>query len=270
MEKTTISTRKVSVLYVEDEPETRELVADNLRRTFPEVEIVTATTGEEGLELFNSVAPQIVITDIMVPGMNGMQMAREIRARSTSALIIATTAYSDSEFLMDAISVGVTHFLLKPLELNNLFQAVRESISRVELEQEVKTEKELTWKLSHVVQQNPSSVIVANARGTIEYVNSRFLHDSGYDAGHFLGQNLRLIFSEARPFDNYEMMWSTLRRGFHWRGQLLRRKKSGDLLFQDVCIFPLSSDDGAITHYVAVLDDVSNRSEAKRVAPVPL
>ncbi|UFS72837.1 response regulator [Geomonas sp. RF6] len=259
---------KVSLLYVEDDQTTQEVVSDAIRRSFPTLDVLVGKTGEEGLELFERHRPQIVITDIMVPGMNGMEMAKHVRAESSTVLIIAATAYNNSEFLLDAIKVGVTHFLLKPLDLNSLLQAVRESISRVELEWEMKVEKELFWKLSHVVQQSPSSVIVANARGTIEYVNSRFASDSGFAAEDILGQSLRLIFSEARPFDNYEIIWSTLRRGLHWRGQVLRRRKNGEFLFQDVCIFPLSGDGGLITHYVAVLDDVANRAESKRVCPV--
>ncbi|MDA8432030.1 MAG: response regulator, partial [Nitrospiraceae bacterium] len=84
----------VSVLYVEDEPLTRQVVARMLGRRI--AELYEASNGQEGLALFKERRPDIVISDIMMPLMDGIEMSREIKSLDKGARIILTTAYSDA------------------------------------------------------------------------------------------------------------------------------------------------------------------------------
>src|SRR5512140_3203493 len=93
------SDAEISILYVEDDPEARELVSSVLARKIRSLRLYTAENGEEGLALFREHRQDIVITDINMPVMDGIRMANEIKTLNPEALIIAVTAYSDTRYL---------------------------------------------------------------------------------------------------------------------------------------------------------------------------
>jgi CheY-like chemotaxis protein len=86
----------LSLLYVEDEPIIRDVVCTFVRNTFPDIQLYTAENGNEGLERFKDLRPDIVVTDIKMPVMNGIEMARTIKAINCSTQIIVTSAYGDN------------------------------------------------------------------------------------------------------------------------------------------------------------------------------
>ena len=101
-----------SVLYVEDDGVIREATASFLGRFFPDV--VLAEDGEEGINLYKSRAFDVVITDINMPHMNGIEMIQDIKEINYEQPIIVTSAYNDSENLMKLIELDVDRFVLKP------------------------------------------------------------------------------------------------------------------------------------------------------------
>lgn len=120
-----------SLLYVEDEGATRDqvsrvLVARGYRLT-------VAENGEQGLEIFRKQAPDIVLTDILMPRLNGLDMARAIRALSPETQIACMTAFSDTSYLIEAIDIGINQFVLKPVEFKRLFIALDRCREVVEL-----------------------------------------------------------------------------------------------------------------------------------------
>jgi DNA-binding NarL/FixJ family response regulator len=82
--------------------------------------LLTAADGAEGLELFKSRPAQIVITDIHMPRMDGLAMAREIRRLDPLVLMVVTTAFEQTEYLAQAITIGIDHYVLKPLTIQRL------------------------------------------------------------------------------------------------------------------------------------------------------
>ena len=114
------------VLYVEDDDETREGVADSLRMRVKE--LVLAKDGKEGLEMFKSKSPAIVITDIKMPVMNGLVMAREIKKLNRKIPIIVTTAYNDTDLLIECIDIGINQFVLKPIIISKLIDSIQKCL----------------------------------------------------------------------------------------------------------------------------------------------
>ncbi len=112
----------LTVLYVEDEASTRELVSAMLQRRVKT--LFVAENGQEGLARYREHAPDIVITDVKMPVMDGLEMARKIKEISRERMIIVTTAYHDSGHLMEAIDIGVDQYVLKPIETERLFSAL--------------------------------------------------------------------------------------------------------------------------------------------------
>lgn len=113
--------------------------------------------------------------------------------------------------------------------------------------------------LSTAVEQSPSSVVITDTRGRIEYANPRFYQVSGYTPGEVIGSNNRLIKSGEMPQQIYRDMWQSIAGGRVWRGELLNRKKDGSLFWEALSISPITDEQQSITHYVAVKEDISLR-----------
>ncbi len=120
----------LKILYVEDEVVTRELTAQLLERRVEKLYL--AENGREGLDLFLQHDPDIVITDIKMPEMDGLQMSRKIRAAGSDAKIIVTTAYSDVSSLINAIDIGIDSYVVKPVEFNKLLECIRKCSEIIE------------------------------------------------------------------------------------------------------------------------------------------
>jgi len=119
----------VTLLYVEDEERTLETVGELLKSKVTGVHL--ARNGKEGLHRYREVRPDIVVTDLRMPVMNGLDMAREIRALSPGAEIIVTSAHDDTKYLFDAIDLGIGQFVFKPIAKEELFSAVDRSVLNV-------------------------------------------------------------------------------------------------------------------------------------------
>lgn len=114
-------------------------------------------------------------------------------------------------------------------------------------------------KLSRVVEQTPTPVIITDVKGNIEFVNQAFLATSGYAAGEVMGKNPRILKSGRTPVQQYVDMWNQLKAGATWRGELCNRRKSGELYWVLAVISPLKDAQGRITHYVGVQEDITLR-----------
>lgn len=114
-------------------------------------------------------------------------------------------------------------------------------------------------KLSRAVEQSPAAVIITDTEGRIEYVNARFTEDTGYTPAEALGQNARLLKSGGMSADVYEQLWQTIASGAEWRGELLNRRKDGQPIWEAASISPVVDPNRRITHYVAIMEDVTQR-----------
>jgi len=124
-----------AVLYVEDEPTTRETIGAMLERQIGTVYL--AADGNEGLAVFKAQRPEIVVTDIRMPVLGGLDMAREIRAIAPRTHIIVTTAHNDTEFFLDAIDIGIDQYVLKPVDRDRLFSAIKKCQEILSLERTI-------------------------------------------------------------------------------------------------------------------------------------
>lgn len=107
-------TNDVSILYVEDDAAIRENLLVFLKRRFGKV--WQAENGLDGLSLYLERLPDIVMTDIRMPIMDGLAMTRGILKQNSKAPIIITSAHNETDDLLEAIELGISHYLLKPLD----------------------------------------------------------------------------------------------------------------------------------------------------------
>ncbi|KAF0214655.1 MAG: response receiver sensor histidine [Geobacteraceae bacterium] len=250
---------EISILYVEDDPISRDLTCTMIRKKFPGVTLYSAENGHMGLELFKERRPDIVLTDVSMPVMDGIRMAGEIRTFEPSVPIIVVTAHSDTHYLLDAIKLGISRYVLKPIDQNMLFEAIEECVARITMGRKVREQDDFIRKLSRAVEQSPSTVVITDRRGAIEYVNPKFTRLTGYTPEEAIGENPRILKTNATPPETYENPWSAITAGFEWHGEFLNRKKNGELYWEAASISPLFNGEGNITHFVAVKEDITER-----------
>jgi len=114
------------ILIVDDEEDICSTLADFLGEKG--YEIFTATSGEEALRLVKEVRPHLVLLDIRMPGMDGIEVLRRIRGLDQEAGIIMITAFHDIDIAQEALKLGASDFVTKPLEMSYLEESVRVKI----------------------------------------------------------------------------------------------------------------------------------------------
>lgn len=125
--------KNITILYAEDEAALREITL-NILKGFTKKQFV-AQNGAEGLELFtqNESEIDLIITDVNMPIMNGLEMIREIKKLNPNIPIIVATAFSNTEYLLEAIDIGVDKYVLKPIDMKKLLQLMSQSLLYHEL-----------------------------------------------------------------------------------------------------------------------------------------
>ncbi|WP_312475590.1 diguanylate cyclase domain-containing protein [Neobacillus sp.] len=124
----------VRVLYVEDERFSREKLLRILNRRFATIHV--ANDGVEGLQLYKRYHPDLIIVDIKMTHMSGLEMIKKIRELNDKVQVIVTTAQEENDFNIQSIEHNVNHFILKPIDLNQFLEAIHESIQQIKLEKD--------------------------------------------------------------------------------------------------------------------------------------
>jgi len=125
--------KNITILYAEDEKDLRE-VTHQILKGFTKKQYV-AKNGQEGLELFKEHENEIdlIITDVNMPLLNGLEMVKEIKKINLNIPIIVATAFSNKEYLLEAIDIGIDKYVLKPIDISKLLQVMSQSLLYHEL-----------------------------------------------------------------------------------------------------------------------------------------
>lgn len=121
--------KNLKVLFVEDEEITKTMIKKMLKERFGEVYV--AKNGEQGLELFKIYRPQIVITDLKMPVMDGISMIKKIREVDKECGIIINTEIGEVNYILESIDIGIDKYLIKPIDKEKLFEAIELVIEKI-------------------------------------------------------------------------------------------------------------------------------------------
>lgn len=253
----------IRLLIVEDDVETRTTLCDTIQLKYPFVEILCAPNGVAGLESFYEHNPDVVLSDINMPVMNGIHMAKKIRDVNSTVQIVILTAHTDTSYLIDAIRTRVNHYILKPIVYRELFETIDACLAQISLQRQVRYQEMHIRKLSQAVEQSPAAVMITDRAGAIEYTNPRFTTLTGYTQEEVAGENLFDQTAPAHLRDHNDTLWSSISTGLKWHGELSTLKKNGDTFWEHIDISPLVSDVGIISHFVIVREDITELRNAR-------
>ncbi|MEA3278091.1 MAG: EAL domain-containing protein [Pseudomonadota bacterium] len=133
---------------------------------------------------------------------------------------------------------------------------------RVDVTETKRRELELR-KLDRALEQSPSTIIITDTDGNIEYVNPKFEAATGYSAAEVLQRNPRLLKSGDKSPEEYKELWNTILSGEVWRGQFHNRHKDGSIYWEAASISPVRDAAGKITHFIAVKEDITARKRTE-------
>ena len=166
-----------TILIVDDEPRTRQ----GLKRTLDtwakgEYQIITAANAEETIEIMRQQKIDILLTDIRMPEMTGLELLKVIKEQNMSPVIIVISAYSEFEYAHEALRLGVINYLLKPISKKNLIEAVEDAVKAVEKQERAgMIEKVVDIKLVDANTQNPSNRLPI--REALDYINQHLKNE---------------------------------------------------------------------------------------------
>jgi len=120
--------KDITLLYVEDEESIRKLLKNAIEGKFKK--IITASNGDEGFKKFKKYQPDIVVSDILMPICDGLEMSKNIREQNKEVPIVLFSAFSEKEKLLSAIDIGVDKYLIKPVDVDELLETLKEIITK--------------------------------------------------------------------------------------------------------------------------------------------
>ena len=173
-------TKNLTVLYVEDSPILQKKMAVFLGKLFKTV--FQANNGVEGLQSFNNDKPDIVISDIDMPEMNGHEMIQAIKKLDPNANIIVYSAYADSENLLKSIHLGVVDFIPKPVDIELFEKVLTKIVAKIDADKKEKVTSSRQVRVSapsenvEIDQEESDEIfqqleIIKRSKKSIEFVN---------------------------------------------------------------------------------------------------
>ncbi|MBV5348236.1 response regulator [bacterium] len=259
----------MSVLYVEDEALIREHNKVFLESIFSDVQI--ALNGFEGLKLYEKKAFDIVITDIIMPEMNGVIMVRKIKELNPKQPIIITSASEESAHLLELINLGVAQFLLKPIKTEQIILILNEVVTNiynqrkvdeltVQLKQELLHQTTLLEQYKEVVDAS-TIVTKTNTYGKIIYANDLFCEKTGYSLDEIISKTHRVIRHPDMSKEFYKNLWATILDKKIWNGSIKNIKKNGENYIAETTIKPILDEFGTILEFISISHDVTELYE---------
>ena len=262
IEETINFTKTLKLLYVEDNEAARESTLLILEEFFSD--IVVAINGEDGYEKFQENDIDLIITDINMPKLNGLEMVKKIGHINKDISILVLSAYNESGFFIESIKLGVDGYLLKPIDMDQFIGALNKIVQNLRLQYKMKNQMQLLNQYQEAT-DNSSIVSKTDTKGVITYVNDKFTKISGYSKDELIGKNHNIVRYPDNPKSMYKNMWETIKEKKQiWKGVIRNQAKSGKSYYVNATIKPILDTDNNILEYIALRDDITDIMNPKK------
>lgn len=261
----------ISILYVEDDAFIRKMLVNILSNNIREIH--TAEHGAEGLMLYKQLNPDVVLTDIRMPVMNGLDMAEQIKSINKHAPIIVTTAYGDTENLLRAIEIGIDSYVLKPIEKNKLLSVIKRYASEILLTKKLKAQELITESfqalLTAAIEQSPSGILVVEAPlGNIKIANNAAIEIRGATDKNLLEialtehpKNWGFSYPDGKIYEYYNLPHAiSIMSGAKVKDtEMVIKRDSGELRWVIASSSPVMDSKNNIIASILIMQDITER-----------
>jgi PAS domain S-box-containing protein len=246
----------LNLLYVEDNDDAREMTAMILEEFFDNITL--AVDGQDGFEKFKQNNIDLIITDINMPKLNGLEMCEKIRKIDKEVPMIVLSAHNEENFFTQSIEIGVNGYLLKPIDIAQLSTLIFQVIQKYKYIAEAKINMHLLKEYQKAT--NHSSIVSkTDLKGIITYVNDAFCEISGYTKEELIGKNHNIVRHPDNPKSIFEDMWHTIRDEKKiWKGIVRNKAKNTKSYYVDSLVMPIVDLKGNILEYISLRNDITD------------
>jgi diguanylate cyclase (GGDEF)-like protein/PAS domain S-box-containing protein len=244
------------ILLVESDSAVAQAIEAILR---PHVEVLlTVADGQQALEVWRTEGPDIVLTEIHVPGVDGLSLCEQVREIDNDAPVIVISSSLDSEHLRRAIEIGVNSYVYKPVDPVLLLDAVKRCMSEHQRSMDLRMAR-MVFEVAN------EGILITDERSRILAVNPAFSEITGYRPDEIVGQSTRMLSSGVHSRDFYRGMWNTLLAHGRWAGEIVNRRKDGSLFSEWLSIAVVEGDLATPRRYVGLVSDISERKKEEEM-----
>jgi len=202
----------------------------------------------------------IVLSDYNLPQYNGLEALNDLKAKNLMIPFIFVTGTIDEETAAGTIKAGAWDYVVKdrlfrlPLAIRGALQLREEKINSAKANAKYR-------QLSLAIEQSPVLVAISNTQYIIEYVNAKFTEVTGFTQEEAIGQDILLLMPKDKRNYYIDLFNKDFKKELRWQGELQSLKKDGSLFWDHYTISPLFNQEGEITHYISVMEDITKRKE---------
>ena len=254
--------KDISILFVEDDPHIqKEILAFLKEQVFSAIYV--ASNGSEGLQIYYEHKPDIILTDLNMPKMNGLAMSEVIKDHHPKVPILLITSNFKKEVTERCVDIGIDGYLFKPISLLRLKKVLDSYCSRVLLQKNFEEKHKLLHEYKNAIDVS-SAVSKTNPNGMITYVNDAFCKASGYSKEELLGKNHNIVRHPDTQDSFFKQMWLTITNKQVWQGNVKNKKKNGEFFVAKTSIVPILDNNNDILEYIAIRQDITDLYEQEK------
>ncbi|MBF0565794.1 MAG: response regulator [Nitrospirae bacterium] len=270
----------IDILYVEDDEVSGKALLKFLQKEAKNV--LVASNGLEGLKLFENHRPELVITDIRMPVMDGLKMSRAIKELDAKTSIIVTTSYNDVEFLMTAIDIGIDKYIIKPVKVSNLSTAIHECVIATlqqraihELNRLLKAKigelSEKTIYLDNILRSSTDMAIIAmDSELFVRYFNPAAERLFGLDTFQAVGNHVKAIVDalpEGGPLFEDALLCARSGKSCVFT---IKKPSPASFAFIENRLSSMKDEEDALAGYVLISHDITESVESRETIKTSL
>lgn len=246
----------ISILFVEDDKDIRDEISAFLQSSiFKNVHV--AKNGHEGLLKYQEHKPDIILTDLTMPFMSGLDMSKKIKEIDEKIPILLITSHFEKEVTEAAVDIGIDGYLFKPLSLQRVEKILQKYIERILFARKFENEHKLLEQYKGAIDAS-ASVSKTDTNGVITYVNNSFCKMSGYSKKELLGAKHSIVKHPDTAKKIHKDMWETITSKKIWQGRVKNLKKNGETYYKYSVIVPIVNAEDKISEYIALQQDVTD------------
>ena len=254
-----IESKTLSILIVEDEPGDHALVVNYLSNksqghgaAVPN--LVWARSLGEALDASRGTFFDLVLLDLSLPDSAGVKTVSAMTAALPGTPVVVLTGNDDDELATAALGAGAQDYLVKgEFDQRALGRAVRYAMARCAQERRLHL-------FEVALNSAANGIVITNIDGCIQWANAAFAQMTGFSVAEVVGhKHSQLVKSGIQDQTFYQQLWATILAGQVWRGEVINHRKDGTPYNELLAISPVLGGDGAVTHFVAIKQDITER-----------